>query len=134
MSDLNSAEVTGRLVRDVEIKTTQTGKVLTNNSVAVGYGYKVNNEWKNQTDFVDFTAWGTSASRLEGVKKGTLVFVKGRLQQEQWEDNGVKKSKLKIRADLIELIVPRAKKDKIGTTASEPSQAEQSAAEDDIPF
>jgi len=72
----------GRLVRDVEIKNLNGGKQLANFSIAINRAYN-----KEQTDFVNCTAWGKTAEYLgKYAKKGQLVSVEGELNIDKVND------------------------------------------------
>jgi single-strand DNA-binding protein len=73
----------------------------------------VNESFKNQagelverTCFVDVVVWGRQAeTAAEYLHKGSSVFVEGRLQLDQWENQqGEKRSKLRVRADRIQFL------------------------------
>ena len=82
---LNQVVVVGRLVRDPELKETESGKKVTHVTLAVPRSYKnVNGEY--DTDFVDCTLWtGIAESTSEYCKKGDLVGIKGRLETSSYE-------------------------------------------------
>ena len=76
-------------------------------------GLAVNESFKNkagetieQTCFVDVVAWGRQAeTAAEYLKKGSPVFVEGRLQFDQWESQqGEKRSKLRVRAERVQFL------------------------------
>ena len=60
-------------------------------------------ETVEQTCFVDVVAWGRQAeTAAEYLKKGSPVFVEGRLQFDQWESQqGEKRSKLRVQASVF---------------------------------
>ena len=82
---LNQVVVVGRLVRDPELKETESGKKVTHVTLAVPRSYKnMNGEY--DTDFVDCTLWtGIAESTSEYCKKGDLVGIKGRLETSSYE-------------------------------------------------
>ena len=91
MQDFNLYVCTGRLTRDIELHYTGTGKAVGKGSIAVnrkaGEGEK--------TAFVDFDVWEKQAEILaEYSKKGSKLLLKGRLEQDTWEKDGKKFSKL----------------------------------------
>lgn len=60
--------------------------------------------------FVDVFAWDKMASTAEKfIKKGSNVFVEGKLQLEQWEKDGTKHQKISIRASSLKFIPQNAK-------------------------
>ena len=90
--------ITGNLVRDPELKFTTNGKAVC--EVTIADNYKANKDAEGQVSFVDVTLWGTLAENFSNsMKKGQRVFAEGRVQQQSWEKDEVKHTKLKVVAD-----------------------------------
>lgn len=124
-SDVNSVTLTGRLTRDPELRHTAGNKAVCMFGVAVNRRYQSNNEWKDDTTFLDCECWGRQAEAMGGMQRGALVFVGGRLKMDEWQDkqSGQKRTKLKIVADsCYQLLVP-------AKAAAAPAESG-----DDIPF
>jgi single-strand DNA-binding protein len=97
VANFNKVILLGNLTRDIELRHTQGGQALAKFGMATNRKYTVNGESKEETCFVDLTAWGRQAEVLsQYVKKGSQLFVEGRLQYSTWEKDGVKKSKLDV--------------------------------------
>src|SRR5262245_130769 len=100
MANLNKVLLIGNLTRDVETRYTQGGTAIAKVGLAVNRKYKdQSGELKEETCFVDLTAWGKQAETLaKFVGKGSPLFVEGRLQYSAWEDKegGGKRSKLDV--------------------------------------
>ena len=99
---LNQTVILGRLVRDPELRETDTGKKITNITLAVPRSYKnVNGEY--DTDFIPCTLWqGIAESTTEYVKKGDLLGVKGRVQSRNIElDDDTKRSVIELVAEKV---------------------------------
>lgn len=106
---LNKLLLIGRLTRDPELRYSAKGTAYVHIGVAVTTGYTHNGEKKEETAFVDVTAFGKIAERVgEGAKKGSPVFVEGRVRTESWDDKqtGQKRSKLGVLAETIRLLEP----------------------------
>lgn len=74
MTDLNSVQITGRLVRDTELRSTATGSRFAWFQLAVN-GRK-DKEGNQQTDFIPCQLWGKPAEMLEKFgKKGTRIMI-----------------------------------------------------------
>jgi single-strand DNA-binding protein len=105
MLSINKVMVTGRLTRDPETRYVSSGTAVANFSVAVNRRYLDNksNEWKEETLFLDVEAWGKMAERIaESLKKGTPVYVEGRLRSDTWENReGQKQTRLRIVAERV---------------------------------
>lgn len=91
---VNQVILLGRLTRDVELRTTTTGKNVAELSLAVDRG-------NDEADFFDVVAWDKTAELLsQYTQKGSKVLVQGRLRQEGWDDKetGKKRSKVVVTA------------------------------------
>lgn len=77
---LNQTVIVGRLIKDPELRETETGKKVTSVIVAVPRSFKnLNGEY--DTDFIPCVLWkGVAENTVEYCKKGDLVGVKGRIQ------------------------------------------------------
>ena len=105
MANLNSVHLIGNMTRDPELRFTPKGTAVGEIGLAVNRRVKINDEWQDETTFVDVTLWGQSAEFAQKyLTKGSPVFVEGRLQMDQWEDkqSGQKRSKLKVVADSVQ--------------------------------
>lgn len=90
MSDVNNVVLTGRLTRDVQVRYTPNGTAVADGAVAVSGR-------NDSVTFVDLTFWGKNAEAAgEYLKKGKPVSVTGRLDTDQWEKDGQKRSKMKV--------------------------------------
>ena len=83
---LNKVILMGRLTRDPELKSTQSGVDVASFTLAVDRGYaKAGTE--RETDFLDCVAWrGTAEFISRYFKKGMQVAVTGRIQTRKWKD------------------------------------------------
>ena len=95
MANYNRVTLIGNLTRDIEIRATQGGMQVAK------FGLAINRKSKDQetTCFVDCTAFDKSAELLHRyVRKGSPLFVEGRLEFSTWEakDGGGKRSKLSV--------------------------------------
>lgn len=97
---LNQVTIMGNLTRDPELRQTPNGQSVVGFSLALNRSYKDNNdEWQEATDYIDVTAWGQLAERVnQRLKTGSRALVAGKLQQSQWEKDGVKHSKVEVLA------------------------------------
>ena len=84
-----------RLTRDAELKYTPSGMALLKMGLVCSEKYKD----KETTLFIDAVAFSKPAEILNQYagKKGTQIFLTGKLQTESWEDNnGQKRSKVSM--------------------------------------
>ena len=91
----------GRLTKDPELKTTQSGVTMCRFSIAVDRAYSKGQE--KQTDFFDITAWRNTAEFVSKYfTKGRMILVEGKLQNNNYTDqNGVKQYRNAIIADNV---------------------------------
>lgn len=97
---LNKVFLMGNLTRDPELKYTPQGTAVCAFAVAVNEKYKAKDgSWQEKVHFIDIEAWARQAETCsEYLKKGRPVFVEGSLQQDRWEQDGQKRSKIRVRA------------------------------------
>lgn len=104
-NDINSVNITGRLVRDAELKYTGGGTPVLNFAVAVNKSVKRNDQWQDEGHFFDCVLWGKLGEAVnQYMKKGIQVAVDGELQQDRWEKDGQKHSKVKIRVNNLRMM------------------------------
>jgi single-strand DNA-binding protein len=119
--------VVGNLTADPELKTTKTGSSVLRVGVAVNRRWKnKQDEWEEETSFFDVNAWGELADNVaSSLSKGSRVIVSGRLEQQSWEKEGQKQSKVVLVADDIG---PSLRKAKVGSITKTLSAAQQQKA------
>ena len=84
---LNRIIIMGRLVRDPELRTTQTGIPVTSFTLAVDRDYKNRDSGEKSTDFIDVVAWRQTAEFIcKYFAKGRMAVAEGRLQIRDWKD------------------------------------------------
>jgi len=112
--NLNRAELIGRLTRDPEMRYTPSGAPVTNFSIATNrYGSDASGERKEFTDFHNIVAWNMGKRNLaelcaQFLRKGSLVYVEGRLQTRSWEGpDGAKKSRTEINITDVQFLDSR---------------------------
>ena len=87
MAALNRVQLIGRLGRDPESRFTPTGKKVAHFSLAVSQRWKAAGENKEFTEWVNIEAWDRLGEVCqEYLKKGSLVYVEGRLKTDKYED------------------------------------------------
>lgn len=83
---LNVVVLTGRLVADPELKTTQSGNSVCTFRVAVDRSYAPQGE-ERKADFITVTAWRKTAEFVSKYfQKGSMISVQGRLETRQYQD------------------------------------------------
>ncbi|MCD4704664.1 single-stranded DNA-binding protein [bacterium] len=101
--DLNRATILGRLTADPESRTTPSGQTVVSFSIATNLTWtdSASGEKKEKTEFHNIVAWRKLAEIItQYLKKGSRIYLEGRLQTRSWEDqNGVKKYRTEIITD-----------------------------------
>lgn len=83
---LNKIFIMGRLTRDPELRTTNSGTSVASFSLAVDRNYK-GADGEKETDFIDYVAWRSTAEfAAKYFTKGRMAVVEGRLQIRPWTD------------------------------------------------
>jgi single-strand DNA-binding protein len=83
---LNKIFIMGRLTRDPELRTTNSGTSVASFSLAVDRNYK-GADGEKETDFIDCVAWRSTAEfAAKYFTKGRMAVVEGRLQIRPWTD------------------------------------------------
>ena len=100
LHSLNDVKLVGRLTRDPELRYTPQGTPVCHFRVAVSRSYKDRNssEWKEEVAFVPCSVWRETAERCgQRLKKGSPVFIEGRLKSREWTTKeGQKRSDLEV--------------------------------------
>lgn len=95
---LNTITIAGRMVRDPELRRTNSGKAATSFTLAVDRDFKNQQTGEKEVDFLDCTAFGTAGENAaKYFRKGQMAIVTGRLQIRQYTDkNGQKRRQAEI--------------------------------------
>lgn len=106
--DLNKVSVIGNLASDPEARSLPSGQNLAIFRVATNYTWRdaSSKEKKNRADFHRVVAWGNLADIINSyLKKGSKVYLEGRLQNRSWEDKDKNKRYMTeiVLSDLIML-------------------------------
>lgn len=102
-SGFSQGIVLGNLTRDPELRYLPSGDAIVDFSIAVNR--KSGKEKKEEVSYFDVTAFAKTAELCaEYLKKGSKALVVGRLRQDSWEKDGVKKSKIVIVADTVQFL------------------------------
>lgn len=139
MASFNRVILVGNLTRDIDIKYTKGGTAVTEIGLAVNDRVKRNDEWVDETTFVDITLWGRTAEVAgQYLSKGSSVLIEGRLKLDTWETDGQKRYKLRVVGERMQMLGGSK-----GGGGPRPAQEQHSVAAgenfepppgDDIPF
>jgi single-strand DNA-binding protein len=150
MANLNKVLLIGNLTRDPEVRYTPKGTAVGDLGIAINDSYKAQDGTIKETvTYVDIEVWGRQAETCKQyLTKGRPVFIEGQLRLDQWEQDGQKKSKLKVRADRVQFLGSPGGRSggssggggdqRSGESSRPPPAASEEAPpmpnEDDIPF
>lgn len=155
--NLNKVMLIGNVVRDPEMRTTPSGQNVTSFSVATNFVWKdQRGERQEKAEFHNIVAWQRLAEITnQYLKKGSKVYIEGRLQTRSWDDpNGIKRYRTEIIAENM-IMLDRAGNQDFSTSKAasprsdfsqpdypsrnegvqaEPESAEEEISIEDIPF
>lgn len=150
MASYNRVILVGNLTRDPELRYIPSGTAVTDIGLAMNERWKnANGEWVDEVTFVDVTLWARQAEvASEYLSKGSPVLIEGRLKLDQWEQEGQKRSKLKVVGQRMQMLGaapggggarPPARQDSEYSQPARPEEdygppPEQPSQDDNIPF
>ena len=97
----------GNLTRDTELRYIPSGSAVASFTLAINRVYKLQSgEKKEEVSFVRIVVWGRMAEVCgEYLKKGSPVFVEGRLQSRSWDGpDGQKRSTIEVIANNVQFL------------------------------
>jgi single-strand DNA-binding protein len=130
---VNKVILVGRLGRDPETRFTSGGQAVANFSVATDESYKDRNgERQKRTEWHKIVVWGKQAEIAQQyLKKGSLVFIEGRIQSREWQDKeGQKRTSFEIVANNFRMLGGRGDGMAAGAGASSGGAARGGGSED----
>ncbi|MBI5153505.1 MAG: single-stranded DNA-binding protein [Parcubacteria group bacterium] len=94
--NLNKVILIGRLTNDPDLRTTPSGQSVVTLSLATNrVWYDQNKQKKEETEFHTVVVWGKQAETTsQYLKKGSLMYVEGRLRTRSWQDTTGNKRKV----------------------------------------
>ena len=131
-NSVNKVILVGNLGQDPEGRFTPQGTAVTNLSVATNESWKnQNGELQDRTEWHRVVMYGKMAETAnEYMHKGQMVYVEGRLQTNEWEDqNQVKRRTTEIKCDNFTMLGRRG-----DTSSQTKNQTEETDQDDDLPF
>ena len=136
MASINKAILIGNIGHDLEVKTSGSGVAILNFTLATSRRFKGSDgEVQTETEWHRICAFGRTAEVIgQYCRKGSSIYVEGRLRTREWEKDGVKRYTTEIIAENIQLLDKRADGDH--STANKPATApaQSQPTNDDIPF
>jgi len=115
MPALNRVQLIGRLGRDPESHFTPTGKKVAHFSIAVSNQWDGRDgEMKEYTEWVNVEAWGRLAEVCqEYLRKGSLIYLEGRLKTNKYEVDGEPRYFTKVIAQSLQFLPDNTTRDTV---------------------
>lgn len=133
---LNKVMLIGNVGKDPEVRHLEGGSVMARLSLATTERYRdKSGEMQEQTEWHNIVCWRSLAERCEKyVKKGSQLFIEGRLRSRSWEDkSGQMKYTVEIVADTLQIL--GRKQDDSAAVNTQPNIQEIIPQDDgDLPF
>lgn len=133
---INSANITGRLVRDPDLRYTPNGVAVANFTVAVDDPFN-----QDKTNFINCVAWKKTAENLANYqKKGSLIGVSGRIETRSFDNQeGKKVFVVEVVANQVAFLDSKPKQENqqqqnIQQNNSPLENAGEPVQDDDLPF
>ncbi|HNX88661.1 MAG TPA: single-stranded DNA-binding protein [Paludibacteraceae bacterium] len=142
---INKAILVGNVGKEPEVRYLEKNVAVANFTLATterGYTMQNGTQVPDRTEWHNVVAWRNLAEIVEKyVRKGTQVYVEGKIQTRSWEKDGVKRYTTEIYAETIQLLGKRPEQAEVngGTVPVAAVQASaeppvMGAGEDDLPF
>ena len=89
---MNNFNCIGRVTKDLEVKTSQGGTTVLNNTVAINRPFKNKQTGEREADFINFVAFGKTAEIIAQYhQKGSLIGLSGRMQSRSYQNSNDQK-------------------------------------------
>ena len=144
MASVNKAIIIGNVGRDPEVRHIPSGQQVASFSVATTERWNKDGQQQEKTEWHPVVAWGKLAELVaQYVKKGSRVYVEGKLSTKSWDDkDGSKRYKTEIIAQQVQFLSYSKERDttlqESATAAPESYASQPSSAPaqpvDDLPF
>ena len=138
LPEVNRVFLSGNLTRDPELRRTANDRAVTGFGLASNRRYKDRDgEWKEIVSFLNIVVWGRQAETCaEFLRKGSAVFVEGRIQSRSWEtQDGQKRNTVEVVADRVQFLdriaKPQAREEEFIETGG---MAGLGDTDDEVPF
>lgn len=133
MVAINQVSLAGNLTRDPELRYTAQGNAVCEFTVAVNEKWGSGDQRREEVHFFECVAWRRAAEIIaEYLRKGSPVWVSGKLKQDRWEDqnSGQKRSKVRVTVREFQFLGGKSNGQQ-GAARGEPSAEEVG---EDFPF
>ena len=101
----NKVILIGNLTKDPELRYTAQGTAVASFRLAINSKFKSGEEMKEETLFIDVTVWGKQGETVsQYLSKGSQCLVEGRLNENSWESDGQKRTKMEVVASTVRFL------------------------------
>ncbi|CAG1022250.1 Single-stranded DNA-binding protein [Patescibacteria group bacterium] len=129
--DVNNVTLLGNVTRDPDLRYTPNGSAVISFSLATNRRYKKGEEWTDEVSYHNIVVWNNAESLSQRIKKGTRLYIEGRIQTRSWEDKeGKKQYKTEVVADRV-LLIARFEGDNSSAQSEGTSAAPEDTSSDD---
>lgn len=131
---VNKVILVGRLGRDPETRSTNSGQTVANFSVATDESFKDRNgERQKKTEWHKIVVWGKQAEIAQQyLKKGSLVFIDGQIQSRKWTNkDGAEQVAFEIKANNFRMLGDKTPGESRQSAAPEQGDAYEAPEGDD---
>lgn len=140
---INRVILIGNVGQDPETKHLPNGNAVTNLTLATSETWKDKNtgEQQERTEWHRITFYQRLAEIVaEYVKKGSKLYIEGKLQTRSWEQDGVKRYATDIIASEMQMLDSRQTQSNVGAPPAKSAskmaepQVDMNSFDDDVPF
>ncbi len=149
---VNKVILIGNLGKDPEVKYTPSGTAVAKFSLATNERFKdKDGNWQDRTEWHNLVAWQRTAEIVgEYCKKGSQIYIEGRLRTDSWDDKETGQKKYRTEIVINDLLLlgrgagsgggegggqsRKSSADNMDQRAPEPEHAASQITDDDIPF
>jgi len=103
--DINKVTLMGNVTRDPELRYTPSGTAVLSIGLATNRRYKKGEEWLDEVTYHNIVIWNNAEELAKRIKKGTRVYIEGRISTRSWDStDGKKNYKTEVITDRVILI------------------------------
>ena len=137
---VNKVILLGNVGKDPEVRYLEKNVAVANFTLATterGYTLQNGTQIPDRTEWHNIVAWRGLAEIAEKyIRKGSQLYIEGKIQTRSWEKDGIKRYTTEIYADTIQLLSKKQDTTDTTNTVAAPTEEVQAPphAEDDLPF
>jgi len=137
MIEVNKVFLSGRLTQDPELRFTPSGIAVTTLRMAVNTTFRPKDgEKREEVCYINVTVWRRMAETCaEYLRKGSPVFIEGRLQSRNWEtQDGQKRTTIEVQSDRVQFLEWAGDREAAPSREADAEPPPAAEEPDDIPF